>query len=257
MTLPNFARIPFLLLAVLWLLPAAPARALDPWKPLPTCTFAMPLMGEAVKKDQHGMIIAVFKAVYEPAGIRFRHQNMPYDQAVAAAEQGKVHCTLDVKERKGKLVRGDHPLFFYDLASARLKTTEWKGLDSLKGKRVAYLHGLGLETFLPVKFVPHHIFDLASAFHLLDQGIVQYAMDDSRLLRYAQRDSKLPSHFFLIDPIRSFEIYPVFAPTEEGNRYREIYNRRMKEITASGDLASVLTRNGLSDERIERILKAQ
>jgi hypothetical protein len=245
------------LLAVLWLLPAAPAAALDPWEPLPTCLFGMPLMPKIIKKDQRGTINAVLKAVFEKERIRFRHLTMPYERALDEVGQGNIQCTLNVGGKSGTLLPGATPVYFCNLSAARLKTTPWKGEKSLKGKRVAYPQGLGMEKLLNVNILPQHVYDLSTAFHLLEQGLAQYALEDRALLKEAMRDSKLPSHLFAIDPIRIFGVYPVFAPTEEGRRYRKIYNRRMQELAVSGELAAILAKNGLGKGCIERILKAQ
>ena len=257
MILPRPLKTLLPLLAILWLLPAGPATALDPWKPLPTCVFGMPLMSKIVQKDQRGTINAVLKAVFEPERIRFRHVTLPYERAVAETKQGEIQCTLDVGTKLSDLRQGTHPLYFCDLSAARLQTTPWKGEASLMGKRVACPQGIGFEKLLSVKYTPHYVYSLSSAFHLLEQGLVQYALEDETLLREAMHDSKLPSHFFAIDLIRSFAVYPVFAPTEEGNRFREIYDRRMRELAASGELATILSENGQGKRCVERILKAQ
>lgn len=257
MVSPRSIKILLPLLTVLWLLPAGPASALDPWEPLPTCVFGMPLMSKIVQKDQQGAINAVLKAAFEKERIRFKHTTMPYERAVAAAEQGEVQCTLEIDGFFSDLVRGKQPIYFCNLSAARLKTTPWKGKSSLKGKRVAYPQGMGFEKILSVDFLPQHVYALSSAFHLLEQGLVQYALEDRGLLKEAIRESELPSHIFAIDPIRSFGVYLAFAPTEVGRRYREIYERRMKEMAASGELADILTRNGLGARCIEHILEAQ
>lgn len=255
MTVPPVLRI--LLAAALCCLLACPARADDPWKPKPVCIFGMPYLGEAVKKDQKGIIITLLNAVFEPEGIVLKHMPIPYRRAVEEVEQGKIQCTLDVKNNNKRVVQGNHTLLFYDLTAARLQTTEWKGLSSLKNKRVAYMHGFGIETFLPVNFLPHQVYDLSSAFDLLEREEVAFVLDDSRMLKYAIYDSKLPSYLFVFDPIKSFPVHPIFAPTPEGRYFRDIYDRRMKALAASGELAHILEKTGLSKPRIQRILKAQ
>jgi len=245
----------FLLLALAC---CAPARAAgDPWKARPLCVFGMPYIGRAVQPDQAGIVINVLRLVFESQGVEVRHEVMPYERAGDEVEKGIIQCTLDVGNRHPKALAAERPLLNYDLGAARLVTTPWKGVESLKDTRVAYLHGFDLHTLIPVTFTPQPVFDLASAFPMLEEKFIAFILDDVRLLDRAMRDSRIPSHFFTIEPVTSLPVRLVFAPTDEGRRFRDMYDRRIRDLAASGELTRVLLESGLSQERVDRLLKAK
>ncbi|MDD3312712.1 transporter substrate-binding domain-containing protein [Pseudodesulfovibrio sp.] len=247
---------------VLLLCAAAPAQAEapptdDPWAAKPVCNFGMPYLGRAVLPRQAGMITAILQRVFEPEGVVLRHRAMPYHRAVAEVEQGDIQCTLSIGDAPPRLLRAAHPVFLYDLAAARLTATEWQGPASLADKRVAYLHGFDLAAILKVRLTPQLVYDLSSAFPLLEQGFVAYILGERGLLEAARRDSGLHSHLCVIEPIRTLPTYPVFAPTEAGRAFRDFYDRRMRALAASGDLAEILAQSGLSEGLARRLLQAQ
>lgn len=242
---------------VLLLCAAAPAPAADPWAAKPVCNFGMPYLGRAVLPRQAGMITAILQRVFEPEGVVLRHRAMPYHRALAALGQGDIQCTLSIGEAPPRLLRAEHPVFLYDLAAARLNATEWKGPSSLAGTRVAYLHGFDLAAILKVRFTPQLVYDLSSAYPLLEKGFVAYILGGRELLETARRDSGLHSHLCVIEPIKTLPVYPVFAPTEAGRVFRDLYDRRMRALAASGDLAETLAQSGLSEALARRLIEAQ
>jgi polar amino acid transport system substrate-binding protein len=247
-----------LLALVMGLILPCPAVAEEesPWKKVPICTFGMPYVGHAVSPHETGSITSILKAIYKPTGIKLVHKELPYKRAISELSSGKIQCSLDRADNRKEFYQGKNTIAFYDLSVAHMSKTKWDGLDSLKDKKVAYLHGFDIEKHLPVKFKPQTVYDLSSAFNMLDQGQIPFILDDKHLLEYAMYDSKAPTQNIVINKIKSFEIRPIFSRTKEGLRFRNLYDQRMKEIIASGELAEILRDNGKSTSEIKRLLKA-
>ena len=244
-------------LLCLLLLPALPALGADPWTAKPLCRFGMPYVDPVILKNQSGIAVNILRRIFEPEGVEFRHVVMPYERAIDELEQGLIQCTFDVGNRVKKGLPGERPLLNCDLAAARLATTPWKGVESLRGTRVAYLHGFELDDMVKVPFTPQAVYDLASAFPMLEDGFVAFILDDVRPLSMAMRESRIPPHLFVIEPIRTLPVKLAFAPTDEGRRFRDIYDRRMRELAASGELAALLRESGLEPERVDRLVNAK
>ncbi len=251
-------RYTFGLVAVLFLFcsPKMGLGATDPWKAKPTCVFGMPYMEPVVKPHVRGMVNEIFKAVFEPEGIVFKHESMPYKRAITQLGQGMIDCTLDLKGSGKKLLQGRATLAFYDLSAAHLKTTKWEGVKSLSGKFVAYRYGFNIASMIPVKFTLRQVYALSSGFQMLEQGQADFVLDAAYLLSDALRESRLPSHEFTLSPIKSYEVRPAFATTDQGRRYRAIYDRRMKELVDSGELREIMERSGVDAIEIKRVLDA-
>ncbi|QJB55636.1 hypothetical protein [Pseudodesulfovibrio sp. zrk46] len=242
-----------ILLLLLCLTIPAQAEEYDPWAPKEIFLFGMPYLGSSVSERNKGLIPEVLKAVYEPIGIEFRHRELPYVRAIEELKLGDIHCSLDVKARNRGFAQGKYILGTYKMTVAYLRKTGFKGLASLNGQRVAYLHGFGIKEMLKLDFTPQQIFDLSSGFHMLDRNTVGYFIGDYRLLHEALEDSKLPSVEFEFTTIKALPVCPIFANTDEGKRYREIYDRRMAKIIKNGDLDFYLRKAGIEEERIRAI----
>lgn len=231
-----------------------PAQAEEnPWS-RPTCIFGMPNIGHAVQRGQTGLITDILNAVYKREGVVFRHETMPYARALQALAVGKIQCTLDVGKQKIGL-QPKSIIAFYDLSVAFMRGTEWKGPESLRGKKVAYLHGFDIAKILKLNVVPQLVYDLTSAFHMLDRGFASYILDDGRLLKDALFESRLPSYEFEVEHLKTFEVRPIFADTPDGRKFLEIYDRRIPEMIETGELDEIFTRYDLKKET-KRVAKA-
>lgn len=230
------------------------AQSPDPWKARERCVFAMPYIGHAVKPDNKGLVNDILTAVYEYDDIELEHIAMPYKRSLEGLRTGEIDCTLDVKNNARDVLQGSLTIAFYDLSVAYMRTTPYKNVQSLKGQRAAYLHGFSLDAFLPVKINPQLVYDLSSAFHMLERDHVRFILGDNKLLEDAMYESKLPSHQFVITKLDSFEVNPIFADTSRGRELRDVYDRRMRKLIDSGKLAEIMRQNGLSASTIRKVL---
>lgn len=255
MTRASTLRLPTLLSALFLLLAFAahPARAYDPWTAKPTVIFGMPLLGDAVGPDGTGVINAILRRVFEPEGVVYEHEVIPYSMTTEMLQMNKITCTLDIEERRTEFLHGAATVAFYDLAAARRSGDGWDGVGSIAGRRAAFLHGFAIDAVLKVDFEPQRVFHLVSAIHMLDQKIVDFVLDDQQLLEHAIRHSGLPPHYFAVSPIRSYDVKAVFVNTDEGRMYRDLFDRRMAQLKRTGQLAEILLEHGMSEAYVERM----
>lgn len=244
------------LLLTLLLPVATQADEVNPWKKVQTCVFGMPYIGHAVGPHETGLITSILKAVYKPESINLVHKELPYKRALEELASGTIQCTLDLKDHRKGFYQGKTTMAFYDLSATYKNKTEWKGVDSLRGAKVAYLHGFDLENFISVNFEPQLVYDLSSAFHMLDRGHVDFILGDKLLLQDAMYESKVPSHDLVVSKIKSYEVRPLFSKNAAGLKFRDIYDRRMKGMMATGEFAEIVFEQGLTPKSLQRILDA-
>ena len=256
-TLP--ARLPLLVFGVLLLAAAtfAHARGADypEWPTPQVCIFGMPYISREVMPNETGFVTDVLKAVFEQKGIQFEHRNLPYPSIPAEMKKGNIHCTLAFMDRNSP-DQGKAVITIFDLAVAYRVSDGFQGMEAMEGERVGSMQGFDLQSLLPIKILPQTAYDITSIFYLLDQGKVKYVVDEESLLRDALLETKLPTSEFGIHRLASLNVHPFFAPTEAGKRFQAIYDRRMEEMASSGRLETIFRDYGLSEEKIEKILKA-
>lgn len=236
---------------------AMPVRAEYPeWQPPKQCLFGMPTLGQAVKAGNTGLITELLREIFEPEGYAVIHIDQPYNRALKALRMGSIHCSLGFKGENPDLPQGTATLAFYDLSVARAADDTYTGVESLTDQEVAHMHGFDVRAMLPVPIKERPAYDLSSAFNMLDRGHVRFVVGDNQLMLEAIFVAKLQPNEFAITKLKTMEVIPVFAPTEEGRTLRSIYDRRMKELITSGKMQQVIKANGQDDRFIERLLKA-
>jgi len=227
----------------------------DPWKARDSVIFGMPFLYQIVQPGNSGVITSLLETVYAPDNLDFIHKPLPYVRILEALKKGNIHCTLALKDRIDGVLQGDVTVVTYDIAVAHLRTTPFAGVQSLAGRRVAARFGFGLSELLGVPFQYQPIYALSSGFHMLDRDHVKFVLGDRRLLRHAMWESHLSPADFLFDDIGSYEVRVIFAPTEKGRRFLEIFNSRMKELRASGEIQTLMLSMGVTEADLDRILK--
>lgn len=225
------------------------------WQKPKRCVFAMPYVGRAVLPDETGTVTEVLKEVFDRQDVDFEHRNLPYQRALAELERGVAHCTLVIKGHHDMEVLGGATIDIYDLAVAYRVKDGFKGVEAMEGKPVACLFGFDLKVLLPVKILVRTGFDLTSILHLLDRGHVDYVLDEASSIREAFLEAKLPTNEFGVHMLRTLEVHPAFASTDQGRAFRDIYDERMREMAKSGRLREILGDNGLGDKRIDQLFK--
>ncbi len=232
----------------------APIAPEDDWSPVPVCVFGMPESGDAVRNDNTGFVTEVLRAALAPAGYDLIHRDIPYLRARDELSRGSIQCTLTSKGTPEGAGQARSVIIAYDLAVVYVSARGFSGLHDLAGQKVAHLYGHDFQRLLPVRIRPQTTYDRTSAIHMLDRGRVRYVVGEETMLKDAVRKSGLPSTEFGFSRFMSMDVVPLFAPTSEGIRLRDIFDRRMGEMAKSGELAAIYTRHGLPEDRIRHIL---
>jgi ABC-type amino acid transport substrate-binding protein len=236
--------------------PAHAQRAGYPeWQKPKRLVFGMPYIGNVIGPDETGLITTVLKEIFTSNDLDFEHRNLPYDRALAGLQQGTIHCSLTLKGHRDMKIQGESTIIIYNLAVAYRAKDGFHGVETMEGERVASMYGFELQKLLPVKVLVQTGYDLTSILHLLDRGHVKYVLDESRLLREGLLEAQLPTNEFGIHTLRSLEVHPIFAPTDEGREFKALYDRRMKEMAGSGRLREIYRSYGMSKDKIDHLFK--
>ncbi|OIQ50187.1 Bacterial extracellular solute-binding protein, family 3 [Pseudodesulfovibrio hydrargyri] len=237
---------------------AAPVSdaAADNWDAVPVCVFGMPEAGYAVSADDSGYVTEVLRAALAPAGYDLVYKDMPYLRARGDLAEGRIQCSLSSKGETKRAAPARSVIAACDLSVAYIAADGFSGIKDLTNQKVAHLYGFDFQQLLPVPIRPQTTYDRTSAIHMLDRGHARYVVGEESMLKDAIRETGLPLTEFGFSRFMSLDVVPVFAPNAEGYRLRDIFDKRMAEMAASGELAAIFRKYGLSEERIRHILKS-
>ncbi|AMK09891.1 substrate-binding periplasmic protein [Pseudodesulfovibrio indicus] len=216
---------------------AAPADG--DWTEPPTCVFGMPVVGTELRMSKQRVLTEVLKAVFEPEGYDLVHRDLPYARAKAEVAEGKIQCTVSIRDNVKGVTRAKSVIALYSPAVGYVLADGFHGVEDLAGQKVAHLHGSDIQMLLPVEVRPQPTYDLSSAILMLDRGHVKYVVTDDTVMREAIAASGLPDVEFGIVPLMTLEVFPVFSPDDNGRRLCAIYDRRMRELASSGRLEAI------------------
>ena len=233
----------------------APTSNEDNWDQAPVCVFGMPESGHAVRGDDSGYITEVLRAALAPAGYNLVHKDMPYLRARGELALGRIQCSLSTRGSEKRATPARSVIAACDLSVAYIAADGFSGIRDLADQKVAHLFGYDFQQLLPVPIHPQTTYDRTSAIHMLDRGHARYVIGEESLLKEAIQETGLPLTEFGFSRFKSMDVVPIFAPNAEGFRLRDIFDRRMKEMAASGELAAIFRKYGVPEDRIRHILK--
>ena len=221
-----------------------------------TCVFGMPESGYAVRKDNTGFITEVLRAAFSQAGYDLVHRDIPYPRARGELADGRIQCTLSAKGATDSGVAARCVIAACDLSVAYLASDAYTGLEDLADQKVAHLFGFDFQMLLPVRIRPEPTYDRTLAIQMLERGRVRFVIGEDTMIREAIHQAGLSVAEFGITRFMSLDVVPIFTPNTEGFRLRDIFDRRMSEMAASGELTAIFRKYGLPEDRIRHIIEA-
>ncbi len=203
----------------------------------------------ATQSDGQGLYWDIFRYVFEPAGVRVETDTMDYEDAVNYVRRGLADAWV-----ASALNEKDFPLYptwHYDaeiisIVFDRSKQPAFKNINSLSGKKVAWITGYDYQKYVDVPMLKVEVDNRLNMLKMLKIGRIDYFLDpkiDATLAKkaYFPNDDALVIHEF-----KTEWLYPAFANTPKGERLREIWDARMPEIAGSKKMKSLFKQWGFT-----------
>ncbi|MBF0158647.1 MAG: hypothetical protein HQL58_03920 [Magnetococcales bacterium] len=191
----------------------------------------------------------VFRRVFQPLGIQFRIEQMPYTRSYADMLSGKLDA------QTGYFVQWNntlHPRWHYLVAQVHAyylpgSVKAWQGYRSLAGKRLGWETGNYFNLFFKEK-IPFDLMEvknLGQCLSLLQIRRVDFCLEENVALELGS--GKEDWHLENYDKGLVFQ-EPAFLRLLDTPRSRqivEIFDRRMDELYRTGELQQLFQRLGL------------
>ncbi|MBF0288153.1 MAG: transporter substrate-binding domain-containing protein [SAR324 cluster bacterium] len=196
---------------------------------------------EATNKDGTGLYWDIFRAIYTPHSIKLTTQIVPYARSVTMVQQKKadVFVAAYKDEVNGVLYSKWH--FDVDNVSALFikgKIKEWKGPETLRGKRVGWIHKYKYDQYLSVKVEKREVKHRVQALSMLQKGRLDFFIDAVVDLEDELKNSKIADQFEM-KAVMSLNLYMCFAQTKQGELLRDLFDQGMDKLLKSGELKAL------------------
>jgi polar amino acid transport system substrate-binding protein len=233
----------FLGLAIAAMLFAWCAEAQESGK-LTTISVATPIWEDQTHEDGTGLFFDIIRKVYEPSGIRMKFEIMPWKRCeeMIGANQADV-IPAAYKDDPGG-VYPKYPLYV-DYTTAVFKKSrikEWKGLQTLKEKNVIWLRGYNFHDVPALKALSlrwSEIDDYAQAWEMLKNDRVDAYLESLIDLERYIRKNKADMSTYQSEVLVAKNAYLKFSKSDKSKKLIEIYDKRIPELIASGELEAL------------------
>lgn len=231
----------------------------DPWCPY-NCEAG---------SDKTGYMIEVAKAIFEKAGHTIKYENMPWTRCLDFVQKGKIDAIVGAaKGEAPACIFPDEEFGFTNICFFVKKGNPWQyqGLDSLKqlkiGIQAEYEYGATLDEYFAKHKNTPHVQEVSAdeplvlnIRKLLKDRIDTIPEDKSAFLYTAmllgvadQVALAGPTAIESRDDFESRKVYIAFAPGQPNSQaYAKLFSEGIKEMRASGALAQILAKYGLTD----------
>ncbi|MFP4389592.1 MAG: substrate-binding periplasmic protein [Desulfococcaceae bacterium] len=205
-------------------------------------------------EDGTGLFFEMLRAVYEPAGVAVRFRFAPWrraQQTVAAGEADAMLCVWRVDAEEHGLLIPRHPMYVeYTAAVWKAGTIpDWKGVESLNGKRALWLSGYDfhtLEFFAETRFAGwDEVEEFKDAWRLLKHGradVYIEALLDIR--KFAEGKALDLETDYSVEILWGENAYPAFHPSKKSHRLMRIFDDQIQTLFADGRLKAMFKKWG-------------
>lgn len=212
--------------------------------------------------DRPGFMVEIAREVFAQHGIDVSYRVMPWSRAIAEARQGGVDGVIGAARPEVEdfslpgVEQGMSTIIFLTD-----RKTDWRftGTDSLVSIRLAvvqdYSYNPAMDEYIEShgEDEPHlHVSTGNTAFiqnlTLLDKGRVAAILIDRDVFSHFIHTSGKRNHYTVAGTLAADPVFIAFSPNlPRSGEYAAILTRGMHELRASGRLAEILARYGLSD----------
>ncbi len=191
-------------------------------------------------EDGTGLYFDIVRSVYEPLGIKMTYEIVPWKRAELMINRNDADAML-CAQRKKKRLTPKYPMFVENTVALFKKENikEWKGIETLRGKRAVWIRGYDLHMIAKLKHLnlePHEVNEHRQAWKLIEKGTFDFYIDVLVDIDLYIRKNKPDMTPYQIEILDTSNAYMSFAKTGKSDKLIEIYDKRIMEIFKSGEL---------------------
>lgn len=198
--------------------------------------------------DGTGLFWDIFREVFEGAGIAVDFSIVPLKRAQMMIDNSYADVMLG--HYRGESERMVFPQWHYGIhlikAIYKKDLMAWTGLNSLEGKRLAWIRGAAYDKYLSVQVTGEERNNHLSPLLMLQNDRIDVFLEEHEELyktieleREILRKSGFDLAQYALETVLELELYPGFPDTPRGRALAKIYDDRFPVLLSSGKLKSL------------------
>jgi len=193
----------------------------------------------ATNRDGTGLYWDIFRAVYEPVGIRTKFVIQSYNGSVKLVEKSRVDAAVGIySDRVRGGLTSQYP-FVKDYILALFKKNElnqWNGQESLQNKKVAWIKGYAFEKYLETPVIKKEFYSRDYILYQLDNDRVDFFLDTRNDIESVLNKGIVEVSHYTVETVLELDRYLVFADSRRGRKLKQIFDSRFPQLVKTGEI---------------------
>ncbi len=193
----------------------------------------------ATNSDGSGLYWDIFRAVFEPMGIKMKYQIRSYTGTVQLLELQKIDAF--VGSGQNEIDNAIYPKWHFDaeivvVIFKKSNNLNWEGQKSLEGKQVAWVKGYEYDKYLSVPVKKKEVDTRKTGLLRLNADRIDFFMDANVDLEDALNKGFIDSSKFQTEFVTQLNLYLAFVNNPRGKQLSQIFDNRFESLLLSGEV---------------------
>ena len=193
----------------------------------------------ATNKDGTGLYWDIFRAVYEPVGIKTKFIIRSYKGSVSLVKKNQADAMVGIHPEKIQGALSSRYPFVKDYVLVLFKKNnlyQWNGQETLKNKKVGWIKGSSFDEYLEVPVIKRELAKRENILRRLDKNQIDFFMDTRNDVESVLNKGIIDVTHYTVETVLELERYLVFADNKKGKELKKIFDDRFPRLVESGEL---------------------
>ena len=199
----------------------------------------------ATNKDGTGLYWDIFRAIYEPVGIKTKFIIRSYRGSVGLVKKNQADAVVGINpERIDGALSAKYPFVkdYVLVLFKKNKQNQWNGQETLKNKKIGWLKGYSYDDYLEVPVIKKEFTKRESILRRLDKDQVDFFMDTRKDLESVLNKGIIDVSSYTVETVLELERYLVFANNKKGKELKKIFDQRFPNLVKSGEIEKLFAK---------------
>jgi len=199
----------------------------------------------ATNKDGTGLYWDIFRAVYEPVGIKTKFIIRSYKGSVSLVKRNQADAAVGIYPAKIQGAISSKYPFAKDYVLALFKKNkidQWNGPETLKNKKIGWIKGYSFDDYLEVPVIKKEFSKRETILRHLDNDQIDFFMDTRNDVESVLNKGIIDVTRYTVETVLELERYLVFADNKKGQEFKKIFDYRFPHLVKSGEIEKLFVK---------------
>jgi len=199
----------------------------------------------ATNKDGTGLYWDIFRAVYEPVGIKTKFIIRSYKGSVSLVKKRQADAVVGIHPEKIQGAISSRYPFAKDYVLALFKKNkidQWNGPETLKNKKIGWIKDYSFDDYLEVPVIKKEFSKRETILRHLDNDQIDFFMDTRNDVESVLNKGIIDVTRYTVETVLELERYLIFADNKKGREFKKIFDYRFPNLVKSGEIEKLFVK---------------